>query len=481
MKLPGSRLLWLLLAATTLGAALSVVAVQWCRINGWTDPDQHIHMCYSDFSLLFSQRGLAEGLFPFVDDVPADQVMEYPVLLVMVAGVLALLVPGEGITDERILAFYDLNHLAVVLCWLGVVLATAYSTAGHRRQDALMVALAPGIILSLSINWDMWAVFLGALALLLWGRSHPVWAGVLIGLGAAMKLYPLFFLGAILVLCLRSGRLRSFAATTLAAVITWLAVNLPFMLLQFEQWSTFYRFSSERDVSFSSVWLFFTWLPLDGAGFSLLSNGLFLLCCFGVAYLGWAAPTRPRMAQLAFLIVASFLLLGKVYSPQFVMWLIPLLVLARPKVRGYLVWQIAEVYHWVSVWMMSAKITSGGEFAGGTVLIDWAYHLGILGHMATLIYLMVQVVREILDPEKDIVRTRTRDLERERARDRELERAAANPGAPEDDVRSLPRLTSAPGDPDLGETDPLAGVTRGRPDTFALPGLGRQASWKLRW
>lgn len=442
MKLPGSRLLWLLLAATTLGAALSVVAVQWCRVNGWTDPDQHIHMCYSDFSLLFSQRGLAEGLFPFVDDVPADQVMEYPVLLVMVAGVLALLVPGEGITDERILAFYDLNHFAVVLCWLGVVLATAYSTAGNRRQDALMVALAPGIILSLSINWDMWAVFLGALALLLWGRSHPIWAGVLIGLGAAMKLYPLFFLGAILVLCLRSGRLRSFAATTLAAALTWLAVNLPFMILQFEQWSTFYRFSSERDVSFSSVWLFFTWLPLDGAGFSLLSNGLFLVCCLGVAYLGWAAPTRPRMAQLCFLIVASFLLLGKVYSPQFVMWLIPLVVLATPRWRAFWIWQAVEVYHWGGVWMESARITSDGAFAGGAWWITAWYASGIVAHIVALVWLMTTVVKDVLDPARDPVR-----------------RTALDQGAPE----------IAPG---VAE-DPHAGVFTGAPDRLLLPPAGR--------
>lgn len=183
------------------------------------------------------------------------------------------------------------------------------------------------------------------------------------------------------------------------------------------------------------------------------------------------------MAQLCFLIVASFLLLGKVYSPQFVMWLIPLLVLARPRVRGYLLWQAAEVFHWVSVWMMSAKITSGGEFAGGTELIDWAYHIGILAHMATLIYLMVQVVREILDPEKDIVRTR----------------AAARAGAQQtvhtpatDTPATHTPATHTPAthsgkDPHISETDPLAGVTRGSPDAFTLPGLGQPTSLRLRW
>ena len=435
--------LGVLLAASVIGALLSVLAVQWCRINGWSDPDQHIHMCYSDFSLLFVERGLASGLFPFVDDVATEQVMEYPVLLVVVAGILATLVPGEGVGAERVLLFYDFNHLAVVGCWIAVVIITALSTTGSRRRDALLVALAPGIILTISINWDMWAVFLGGFALLLWGRGRSVWAGVLLGLGAAMKLYPLFFLGAILVLCVRTGRIRSLVAVVVSGVATWLAVNLPFMITQFDQWSTFYRFSSEREVSFSSMWLAFQWLPLDGAGFSLLSNGLFLLCCLAIAYVGWAAPQRPRMAQLCFLIVASFILLGKVYSPQFVIWLIPLVVLAYPKLRVFVIWQAAEVFHWAAVWMMSAKITSGGTFGAGHHLIEAAYGVGIVVHMAAVIWIMVLVVRDIMNPQEDVIRTADHD--------------------------------------DGGSGDPLAGPVGKHPDTFSLPGLGAPRRTTISW
>lgn len=109
------------------------------------------------------------------------------------------------------------------------------------------------------------------------------------------------------------------------------------------------------------------------------------------------------MAQLCFLIVASFLLLGKVYSPQFVMWLIPLVVLARPKLRGFAAWQAAEVFHWASVWLISAKINAAelaaagpaadGEepFGGGHLLFEVLYGLGIVAHMTMLIWLMVQV------------------------------------------------------------------------------------------
>lgn len=395
---PSRRLIGALLAATVVGALLSVLAVQWCRINGWSDPDQHLAMCYSDFSLLFVERGLADGYFPLIDDVRSDQIMEYPVLIGVVAGLFAAMIPGDGAAPERILAFYDLNHMAVILCWIGLVLVTAYSLSPERRRHALLVALAPGIILTVSINWDMWAVLLGAVALLAWGRRMPVAAGVLIGLGAAMKLYPLLFLGAIIVLCLRTARWRTLSTVIAASALTWLAVNVPLMIAQPEQWRTFYEFSSAREPGFSSMWLVLVPTGWSGETFSLISNGLFLLCCLGIAWLGLAAPRRPSVAQLCLLIVGCFVLLGKVYSPQFVIWLIPLVVLAMPRVRVFWIWQGVEVFHWVSVWLISAKITSEGTIGAGHYLFEAFYGLGIAAHMGAVIWILVLVVRDILHP-----------------------------------------------------------------------------------
>ena len=56
------------------------------------------------------------------------------------------------------------------------------------------------------------------------------------------------------------------------------------------------------------------------------------------------------MPQLLFLIVAAFLLTNKVYSPQYVLWLVFLFPLARPRWRDYLVWTIFETLYFVAVW-----------------------------------------------------------------------------------------------------------------------------------
>ncbi|OKJ25939.1 hypothetical protein AMK24_31495, partial [Streptomyces sp. CB02366] len=49
---------------------------------------------------------------------------------------------------------------------------------------------------------------------------------------------------------------------------------------------------------------------------------LMVVFCAGIAGLALSAARRPRFAQLAFLVVAAFVLTNKVYSPQYVRWLI---------------------------------------------------------------------------------------------------------------------------------------------------------------
>ena len=65
--------------------------------------------------------------------------------------------------------------------------------------------LSPCLLMTGLINWDLMAVALVAGALWAWSRDRPVLTGVMIGLGTAAKLYPLFLLGPILVVAWRRG------------------------------------------------------------------------------------------------------------------------------------------------------------------------------------------------------------------------------------------------------------------------------------
>ena len=129
-------------------------------------------------------------------------------------------------------------------------------------------------------------------------------------------------------------------------------IYVPFMIVNFEGWSYFFRFSAERVHDFGSIWLM---LDKVGLGLGTETSDVFafvslVVLCLGIAVLIWLAPTRPRVAQVSFLVVAAFLLTNKVYSPQFVLWLIPLAVLARPRWRDLIWWQAAEAVYFVAVW-----------------------------------------------------------------------------------------------------------------------------------
>jgi uncharacterized membrane protein len=230
-----------------------------------------------------------------------------------------------------------------------------------------------------------------------------VLAGVLIGLAAAFKFYPVLILGPLLILCLRAGRMRVWLLTFGGALVAWLAANLPIMIARFDGWSNFYVFSSERGADFGSPWLvardaFGVALPVDRL--NLLAGAIFVTLCLGIAALILWAPRRPRFHQVAFLTVAAFVLTNKVYSPQFVVWLIPLAVLARPRWRDFLWWQAAEVVYFFAVWWYIIW-----QAAPEQGLPDTYYWMAIAVHVGATLAFAGFVVRDILQPRCDPVRS----------------------------------------------------------------------------
>jgi uncharacterized membrane protein len=271
------------------------------------------------------------------------------------------------------------------------------------------VAISPIVLVHAFTNFDLLATAFTATGLLAWARRKPALAGVLLGLGAAAKLYPLLLLGPLLVLCLRAGKMRGWSIAAAATVGTWLAVNLPFMLLVPAGWKQFFRLNTMRPMDPDSVYnvisYFSGWKGFDGtlvAGetptwLNAVSGALFISCCAGIAYVGLTAPRRPRVAQLCFLVVAAFLLTNKVWSPQYSLWLVPLAVLAIPHWRLLLGWMLIDAVVWVPRMFYYLGPDNRGLPAGwflGTVIVR---DLAVLG-------LCVLVIREIYKPGTDLVR-----------------------------------------------------------------------------
>ncbi|MFF4573238.1 glycosyltransferase family 87 protein [Streptomyces sp. NPDC001410] len=386
--------------------ALGLVQKAPCYHSAWFfgASSQYTHACYSDIPHLYQGRGFADGLVPYFDKLPGDMdYLEYPVLTGVFMEVAAWLTPGSGTIQHQEQWYWFVNAGMLMACAAAIAVCVART---HRRRpwDGLLVALAPAFALTATINWDLLAVALTAAAMLMWSRGRAVAFGVLLGLATAAKLYPVFLLGPLLVLCWRAGKWREFFQAVGGAVVAWLVVNLPVMYFAFQGWSKFYTFSHDRGVDFGSFWLIWAQNSSNPPTTDFVNTSatvLVVLCFLGIAALTLTAPRRPRFAQLAFLMVAAFILTNKVYSPQYVLWLVPLAVLARPKWRDFLIWQACEVAYFLGIWMYLAYTTSGDAHKG---LPTQGYHWAIALHLLGTLYLCAVVVRDILMPERDAVR-----------------------------------------------------------------------------
>ena len=402
------------------------------RVANWQNQRAYYELCYSDTVPLYGAELLSQGKFPYksswvekgadgkpqtrYDGRPAVRYMEYPVLTGVYQYVSMALaktytalskVVGLPVIAE-VVVFFDIAALGLALAWLTTLWATA-GLAGRRVWDAALVGASPLVIFQMFTNFDALATALAIGGLLAWARRRPVLAGVLLGLGVAAKLYPALLLGPLLVLGIRTGRLGELARTAAFTVATWLAVNLPVMVLFPRGWSEFFRLNARRgddmDSLFNVVKAFTGWQGFDpNLGFwqpperlNEVVLALFVLACAAIGYIALTAPRRPRVAQLAFLVVAAFLLTNKVWSPQFSLWLVPLAVLALPHRRILLTWMAIDALVWVPRMYYLYPVPNRG-------LPEQWFTATVLLRDVAVLALCALVVRQIYRPEEDLAR-----------------------------------------------------------------------------
>lgn len=390
-----------------------------CVLDEWRGSDEARFgaMCYSDVPYLYASRGFAERVVPFTSD---RYELEYPVLTgyfmygaALVTHVVhgwpdigprQLLFPefvggADGVWAEAA-TFFMVN--AVLLALLALLTAGLLVLANKRRPwDVAFYAASPCLLLTGLINWDYLALVAVAGFLLAWSRGRSVWAGVALGLGVAAKLYPAFLLGALFAICLRRRELARFWPVAVASFAIWLAVNLPAMVGNFGAWRHFWGFNSDRGADLGSLWLAWQQLSrrtIDLGVINTVSELAFGVACVAILVLVWKAPRPARLAQVAFLVVLAFVVVNKVYSPQYVLWLLPLAALARPRMRDQVIWQAAEVFYFAAVWWYL-----GGFTAPAKGSLDVVYVVAILTRVAAQVWLAGVVVRDIWRPEYDEV------------------------------------------------------------------------------
>ncbi|AIY02336.1 hypothetical protein ART_2737 [Arthrobacter sp. PAMC 25486] len=396
-----------LVLMTAVAALIAVLGKSHCRTSGWTTPDQYSTVCYSAFPNSFVNDMLGTH-FPFFSQ---GSPFGDSVLAGWVAGLTAWLTSwlpaASGDGAPRQLAFFDVNAALIAVLWIITVVIVA-RTAGRRSWDAAIVATSPVLILMAYVSWDFWAVALAAVAVYLFARSRVVAAGAVLGVAAMAAPYPLVILLALLFLGIRAGRVTKMLEMLAAALVAWLLVLTPVMLVNPPAYPNYLRALLAAKPSESSIYGGYNlvaermgWVSMDVGVANALATVLLAVLVFGLLTLALYAPIRPRVGQLLFVAAAGFMVLNKGAEPWHAMWLLPLVVLALPQWRPVLLWQAAVVAHFIALMLFRSKIL--GDI-GSQHAIDMPYFLmaAMFSALATCALVGI-VIRDMYAPEHDVV------------------------------------------------------------------------------
>jgi Glycosyltransferase family 87 len=298
---------------------------------------------------------IANGKVPY-----RDFGLEYPPGALPVFAIPSLLRSPEGDLDR----YRDRFEAEMLVCGglavLFVLSALLSLGAGPVRLGLALgfTALAPLLIGSVVLSrFDLWpaALTVGVLAALLAGRDRLA-AGVL-GLAVAVKLYPVVLLPLLGVwVWRRSGRRAALIALAIFAAVV-VACFLPFVVLApHGVWDSVTR-QTDRPLQIESLGasVLLVLHQIAGVGITMQSghgsqnlagggpdalaviqSALQLIAVVGVCVWFARGPMeRDRLVRAFAAVVCAFIAFGKVFSPQFLIWLIPLVPLVRGR-RGLL-------------------------------------------------------------------------------------------------------------------------------------------------
>jgi hypothetical protein len=332
------------------GAAIALFLAAWATLHhGFYRHDQivdtPIYQRYGD--------AIANGQVPY-----RDFALEYPPGALPVLAIPSLLRSREG----DLSSYEHWFEAELVVCGvlaLAFMLAILLRLAAGSARLALALgfaAVAPLLLGSVVLSrFDLWpaALTAGALAAVVAGRDR-LGAGVL-GLGAAAKLYPAALLPLALVWAWKRKGRREAAVCLAAFAVVALVCFLPFLVLAPHGLYDALTRQTNRPLQIESLGagVLLVAHAVAGLGITMrsghgsqnlvgrlpdfvasLQTVLQLAAIVGLwVWFARGPADRERLVRAWAGAICAFVALGKVLSPQFLIWLVPLVPLVRGR-RG---------------------------------------------------------------------------------------------------------------------------------------------------
>lgn len=384
--------------------------------------DPYQRQCYSDIPVIYRASGMGHG-GPLFTNASLNQ---SPLTLALMAFCRRVVWAFNGhvspqATDQQVLdaanAYWGVAQVVLFVALLAVVICVMLLGRGsdiglgigpdgrpdsrrHRSWDAFWVVLCPALYLAGLIDFTMVPVALAMTSMLAWARHRPWLAGILIGLACAGSLQTAIVALGVLVCCLRAARLPELGRYLLSGALVLAACHVLAALASMTAWWQYMRSVFWSGTGLGSIWYIIqdsSGGPVPGIGWitgALTGGGL-----LGLAWLSMTVPRRPRIAQVACVALLIFFITNKVYSPQYVLLLVPLAPLARPDLRDWGVLMAGESFYSLAVWAHLGGLSlPGGSDA------DVVYWASIILRLACEVWFAWGVVDDIRRPWNDPVR-----------------------------------------------------------------------------
>ena len=330
---------------------LSYAKFNYCAQTGWQTPGQYVHACYSDIPALYGERGLDKGVWAYSSGIDS---VEYPVVQGAIMWFTAKVIP-QGINNY----FYG-SALLLALLFIFV----AFIIFKIRPEFGYLLPLAPAAVASMYINWDLWAIATMLLAIYWFDRKAELASAVALGVAISTKFLPIFLLVAIAIIYFRREEISKFFRYVALTFATFAAINLPVALTTPEGWWRFYDLNLNRGSDWGSLWYALSNLGLDLTHQNYLSILCLLIGLTSLTIFLLQLRSIPTLAHIAIFVMVIVMAVSKVYSPQYVLWLTPLAIIAmidRRELTIFWCWQGAEMAYHVAIWQHLAQVT-GAKF-----------------------------------------------------------------------------------------------------------------------
>jgi uncharacterized membrane protein len=334
-----------------LASLISYAKFNFCVQSGWKTPGEYVHACYSDIPSLYGERGLEKGTWAYSSGKDS---IEYPVVQGTIMWITAKVIP-HGVNNY----FYG-SALLLALLFIFVSLITFKI----RPEFGYLLPLAPAAIASLYINWDLWAITTMLLAIYWFDRKAEVASAIALGVSISTKFLPVFLLLPIAIIFFRQERVKKFISYVAITVATFALINLPVALTTPTGWWRFYDLNLNRGSDWGSAWYALANLGLDLTHQNYLSVLCLLIGLTSLIIFLLQMRKTPTLAHTAIFVMVIVMAVSKVYSPQYVLWLTPLAIIAlidKRELTIFWFWQGAELLYHLAIWQHLALV-SGAKF-----------------------------------------------------------------------------------------------------------------------